>query len=471
MGKLVSVILPTCNVNILYLTAAINSILNQTYSNIELFLIDSSDTDEIKELVTKRNDLRLHYCFKQKNGIADALNFGLELAKGEYIARMDADDVSLPYRLEKQVGFLEAFPDIDVVGSYCDTIDSNGNVIENRSMFEVCDYESIKSSMIFDNPMNHPTIMFRRKIVDEGWRYQNVCAEDHDLWTRMLPTVKFANINEILLQYRQHGGNISFQLSRPSLARSVAETTKQYIETLFCMDTENYQIEDFAKNYYLYFFYAEIGKNITGYFMRQFFLLIRIYMQNEKSHLIDHCALIFALNRRWIILMRLVDYIVPTLKDLFAYLVCQSSEPVFFADNISKFYGSRTSDYEKIALQLRENFCENEKLYKEIFANEKKFLMYGMGEQGYLMLEKYENLKRAGQLSWHLTGIVDRRCLTVTCMGHNYCCISKEQIQDMDFDYILISSAWYFNDIKKELIELGIREDVIMQGAGLYLLG
>lgn len=471
MNKLVSVVIPIYNTELSYLKTAIRSILDQTYQNLELILVDSSDKKDIRNMIYKQNDARIHYYFRKKHGIYDALNFGIELANGEYIARMDADDISLPKRLEKQVAFLERFPDVDVLGAYYEAIDSNGNIRENKSMFEVSDYESIKSSMIFDNPMNHPTIMFRRKIIDAGWRYHNVYGEDHDLWTRMLPTVRFANINEKLLQYRQYGGNISFQLSRFSIARNVAETTKRYIESLFSIDTTKYMLEDFAKNYYLYFFYPEIGRNFTEYFMRQFSLLVQIYLQNETMHLIEPKALVLALNRRWITLMGVADYIVPELKDLYTTLASQFSETIFFADNLSKFYGYNIPDYEKVFLRLKNSFQENERLFEKLLSEEKSFLMYGMGEQGQIMLEKCEHLKKTDKFLWHLKGIVDRRPLTVTYMGHNYHSIVKEQIRNMDFDYILISSTWYFDDIKHELMELGIQENSILRGGGLYLLG
>lgn len=249
MDKLVSVIMPVYNVKYRYLLTAIDSILNQPYSNIELIIVDSSDENSLSKSLLELNDIRLHYCFREKNGISDALNYGLEMAKGEYIARMDADDISLPLRLEKQITFLENHTDIDVIGTYFDTIDSNNNIFEQNSMIQAEDYETIKSYMIFDNPIAHPTVVFRKAIIDAGWRYRNVHAEDYDLWIRMLPSVKFANIGEKLLYYRQYGGNTSFQTSRYGIALEVARATQKYIKELFDINTAKYKDEDFSKGY------------------------------------------------------------------------------------------------------------------------------------------------------------------------------------------------------------------------------
>ena len=127
-GKLVSVVIPSCNDGI-YLESAIRSILTQTYKDIEVIIVDSSD-DIITLNILKKYANRIKCYYLPKKGVAAALNFGLSQITGEYVARMDADDISLPQRISKQVEFLEINKDISVLGTQCNVIDENGEIID-----------------------------------------------------------------------------------------------------------------------------------------------------------------------------------------------------------------------------------------------------------------------------------------------------------------------------------------------------
>lgn len=468
--KLISVIMPIYNSKISFLVASIDSILNQTYHNIELIIVDSSDKNDICSLIQQRDDRRICYRFREKNGISDALNYGLDIAKGDFIARMDADDIALPQRLEKQVAFLDKHSDTDVVGTYFERIDIDGNIIENKSLLGMGNYEAIKSNMIFDNPIGHPTVMFRKKVIDAGWRYRNVYAEDYDLWTRMLPSVKFANVEEVLLQYRQYEDSTSFTHSRYAIVSSVVHSTKKYLKDLLHLNILNNKDMDFAKNYYLYFFSDEIGKELTGYIMRQFSLLYQIYLKNQEIRVIESASLIHVLNKRWKTIIELTDFILPELNKIYERVTSSVRDQIFFVELIAETVGCNMADYEKLYGILSQVFYRNEQLLKETYSEKKNFLIYGMGEQGRFVLERCEQLAEVNKLPWCLKGIVDRRKLEVTFLGHTYSSISKEEIKDIDYDYIIISSAWYFEDIKKELLQLGVKESAIIHDSGLYLI-
>src|ERR1700681_1475187 len=128
---LVSVVLPVYNGE-RYLTQSINSILFQTYSNWELIIINDGSSDNTENLILNYPDKRIKYISNDGNkGIIYSLNKGLEKAKGEFIARLDADDVALPFRIEKQVEFLTENTDYAMCGSYFQTIDSNGKILKN----------------------------------------------------------------------------------------------------------------------------------------------------------------------------------------------------------------------------------------------------------------------------------------------------------------------------------------------------
>lgn len=462
--------MPVYNVETSYLMAAIESILNQTYANLELIIIDSSDKNDVKKLVSDWKDIRLQYYFRERNGISDALNYGLKIAKGSYIARMDADDISLSSRFEKQVLFLEKFSDVDVVGTYLDWMDCNGNIIDPSPMSEAEDYETIKSKMIFSNVIGHPTVMLRKKVIDAGWSYRKVYGEDHDLWTRMIPTIKFANIGEVLLHYRQYEGSISFQGSRFAVALDVAKATKKYVEVLFDIDISRYKDEDFAKNYYLYFFYDEIEKNLTAYIMRQLSLLYQIYRKNEEMCVIELKALVPVLNERWQMIMNLIDCILPELNAMYKSLKFDMKKERFFIYHIADICNCKVDDQNEFQRMVYDIFYRNELLLKEQFSGRKNFLIYGMGEQGRIILERCEQLAKKNKFLWNLKGIIDRRKIEATYLGNTYNSLSKEQIKEIDFDYILVSSTLYFEDIMKDLIELGVDEKSVIRGGGLYLI-
>ncbi|EOH9579889.1 glycosyltransferase family 2 protein, partial [Campylobacter jejuni] len=163
---LVSIVMPCYNRQE-YIVDAIESILNQTYSNFEFIIIDDCSTDNTYEIVKKyaENDKRIIVLKNEKNqGIVYALNRGFSIAKGKYIARMDDDDISLPNRLEKQVEYMEANLNITVLGSFIEVFNEK---------FEKCyswvcedDPEILSILINFFNPMCHPSVMIRREFLN-----------------------------------------------------------------------------------------------------------------------------------------------------------------------------------------------------------------------------------------------------------------------------------------------------------------
>jgi len=207
---LISVILPVFNAE-LYLKESIDSILNQTYQNFELIIINDKSTDSSKDIILNYSDKRINYYENLKNeGLVFTLNRGLKIAKGIFITRMDADDVSLPFRFKKQVDFLKSNQDIDLIGSFYYTIDKNGKVL-NRVKYPL-NHDDIKFGLIFNSVLCHPSIMFRRKLIDLNYFfYENEYfpAEDYYLWTCLVNKIKIGNINDFLLLYRIHDLQIS----------------------------------------------------------------------------------------------------------------------------------------------------------------------------------------------------------------------------------------------------------------------
>ncbi len=205
----VSVIMPTFNVE-KYLKAAIDSILAQTYADFELIIVDDNSTDKTREIVQSYTDKRIMLIDGPCRGIAAALNKGMKMATGEYIARMDADDISLPQRLEKQVFFLEKHRNVGICGTFATKIDEYGKKIANVS--GLIENPTIIDAL-FSCILVHPSVMFRRNVVEKYDLYYNedfLTAEDQELWARALKVTQVCNLPEYLFFYREHGSNVSY---------------------------------------------------------------------------------------------------------------------------------------------------------------------------------------------------------------------------------------------------------------------
>ncbi len=199
----VTVLMPVYNAKI-YLREAIDSILNQTFRDFEFLIINDASTDSSKNIILSYKDSRIRYFENKKNlGVARTLNRGLRLAKGEYIARMDADDISLPFRLERQVAYMYKHPRIAVCGTWLKALyDTKGEIWKTPAT-----HEEIRSLMLFHDAIFHPTVMIRTGIIKKyNLRYSESYpyAEDYELWIRITKHSLLANLPEVLLYHRVH---------------------------------------------------------------------------------------------------------------------------------------------------------------------------------------------------------------------------------------------------------------------------
>lgn len=196
-----------------YLREAVDSVLNQTFTDFELLIINDGSTDKSVEIIESYSDSSIRLVHNEKNiKLGATLNKGLHLARGEYIARMDCDDISLPSRLEKQVAFMDSNPKIVVCGTWIRTF---GGATSSVSRYAT-DSDNIRCIMLFDSSMAHPSVMMRREclinnklLYDEEMKY----AQDYDLWVRCAQLFPLKNIDEVLLLYRQHAKQIGKEYS------------------------------------------------------------------------------------------------------------------------------------------------------------------------------------------------------------------------------------------------------------------
>lgn len=205
----ISVIMPVYNAS-KYLEIAIKSILDQTYKDFELIILNDKSTDSSLDIIKKmmQIDTRIILVDKEKNcGPAELRNEGINIAKGTFIALMDADDISLPERFEKQIAILEGNLEIGVCGSWFTKFGDNYNeeIIIHYEFHPV-----IKLNFLIDCCIGNPTTMFRKSIIKDN-RYETkfVPMEDYDLWSKLINHTQFYNIQESLLMYRWHETNIS----------------------------------------------------------------------------------------------------------------------------------------------------------------------------------------------------------------------------------------------------------------------
>lgn len=204
----VSVIMPAYNAEA-YIKEAMDSILCQSFSDLELIVINDCSADGTEALIRSYDDERIVYLKNEKNlGVAATLNKGLAVARGAYIARMDSDDIAMPERLRLQVDFLDQHPDYAICGSSLTVFGENQ---ENRAFpYPETDGE-IRANLIFNSPFAHPSILMRSQMLERCGRYYDEKyekAEDFELWYRLLLCGKGYNFPQPLLRYRHHGKQV-----------------------------------------------------------------------------------------------------------------------------------------------------------------------------------------------------------------------------------------------------------------------
>jgi len=208
-----SVLLPVYNAAV-FLEQAIDSILQQTYCDFELIVIDDASTDGSDTVLDKISDPRIvRIKFNQNKGIVAALNKALDISRGRFIARMDADDIAAPNRFQLQVQYLEGHPEVAVVGSW---IRGFGRVRRPYVLRYPVSHASIEAGLLFDSPFAHPAVMMRRAMLDALEKKYSVdfpYTEDWELWSRLVRVGRAANIPVVLLDYRIHVKSSSRQFT------------------------------------------------------------------------------------------------------------------------------------------------------------------------------------------------------------------------------------------------------------------
>ena len=206
-----------------YVEEAVVSILRQTFGDLELIVVDDGSTDRTGEIVADlaTTDRRVRIVRREGGGLVEALNAGVALARGTYLARMDADDVSLPERLARQVDELDRRPSLGVLGTRVRYIDTDGHPV---GVWNVpVGTPLVHWALAFGTAIAHPSVMMRRTALPATpYRKRDPHAEDYDLWVRLSRRTTLDNLSEILFERRVHGGSVSDQ----NLAAQEASTLR-----------------------------------------------------------------------------------------------------------------------------------------------------------------------------------------------------------------------------------------------------
>jgi glycosyltransferase involved in cell wall biosynthesis len=205
----VTVLMPVYNGE-RFIRDAIDSILQQSYSDFELLIVNDSSTDRTVEIIESYTDTRIRLVHNETNlKHGAALNRGLDLARGQYIARMDSDDISCSTRLEKQKFFLDHNQNIALIGSWAEIIDEKGKSQGIKTF--LTDSPLLKWKLLFCNTFIHSSMMFRKSCVLllQSYDCRYTLTEDYDLWSRISFEHEVANIPEILVKWRKWGGSVS----------------------------------------------------------------------------------------------------------------------------------------------------------------------------------------------------------------------------------------------------------------------
>lgn len=434
--KLVSVIIPVYNAD-KYLKDAVDSILNQTYRNIETIIVnDGSNDNGYSDSIIREYGNRVKYFQKKNGGIADALNYAILHSTGEYIARMDQDDISFPDRIEKQVEFMEKNKEVSVCGTRFYILDQG--VIRNAEDYPLTNDEIIVA-MLFGNVLCHPSVMFRTSAIKGKWKYEkNAVAEDYNLWLRMICDEKMANLPEKLMLYRMGDTHYTASRTKEITCYSTSIARKAYTDK-WGIDVTKYDDEIININEFIE--HKCISDKIN-YLKSAYAFLMEIYMRNSEINIVADDLLKEELCKQWKKIMNklgfsnnLFDYFgIEYVDDLFSYLPNELEEMV-----------------RKVNIGLR-NFLNEKKCFR--------ILICGAGKACGSFMSLLKESDIANKLD--VVGILDNTKLHFEENGKSWSVRKVCDVFSFEFDYVVISSNIFYQELRNELLEAGVESTRIL---------
>lgn len=251
MTPAISVLLPVFRPQPHFLKVAIDSILRQTFDSFELLIIEARSETTIEPLLGSFNDPRLIHCvFPGTPHLVDQLNYGLQQARAELIARMDGDDWSYPERFQQQFDYLSSQTNVVVVGTQIAIMDAQDRPLGLRQYPTTA--EQLKSALRRSNPLAHPSVMYRKEPVLKagGYCYRDYPAnEDYELWCRLSQQgCQLANLDQTLLRYRIHAGAMKSEKLKAILRGTRLVKRHYFADTMTMTDRARYVAEGLLLN-------------------------------------------------------------------------------------------------------------------------------------------------------------------------------------------------------------------------------
>lgn len=269
-----------------YVDEAIKSILQQSYTDFEFIIVDDGSTDSSLDLIKSFTDKRIKLITNSTNlGLAISLNHALNVSKGEFLARFDADDISDITRLSKQVRFMDENRDVGVCGTWVEILD--GNKIWSAPTSD----SEIKTELLFFNPMFHPTVMMRRSIFINNFLFYDSkfnTAQDYDLWSRASFHCQFANLPEPLVKYRIHN-------QQACTVRSIEQTNNSFLITQELLKKIGFDCSDIAFHKDCYF--SQVSEDFQIESMNNHFN--ELIKANRKNNFVERRFFESHLAQKW----------------------------------------------------------------------------------------------------------------------------------------------------------------------------
>lgn len=276
-NRKVTVLMPAYNPG-KYFREAIDSILAQTFKDFEFLIINDGSTDGTLDVIKSYNDDRIRLISRGNKGLIKTLNEGIDAASCELIARMDADDIAYPHRLETQYKFFMEHPEHVLVGAEANVVDKDGNFLFKLKPVGYT-HEEISERVEIKCPFNHPSVMFRKTAVIKAGYYPKkaLTFEDHLLWKKMLDTGKVANLHEVLLDYRFNPESVT--IDEKWRGKRFVEIRERAINRGYVTDEEDKELISIIQ-----------GQNLGAYRQASYYALVgkKYLWDNPNSKLARH---------------------------------------------------------------------------------------------------------------------------------------------------------------------------------------
>lgn len=290
---LISVLLCTYN-DEKYIKDAIESILNQTFKKFEFIIVNDGSTDRTLDIIKQYNDERIVLIDKKNTGLTDSLNLGVSIAKTNWIARMDGDDISINNRFENQIKYLK--DDVAVIGTQCEFINEFGKTIGN-SKLSINQEDILKNGTNFKTMFMHPSVIVNKKmlLLAGGYDYYIYAAEDLDLWLKLSHFGRLLNLKEVLIKYRLHPNKISNQKRKEQLLNASIAIYKFKNKIFSNISVNDYQSIkqkiEFNNLFKLIVFFSQKSIGKTGLVLKFYNVLVLVLFLLLKVSLITRIQL------------------------------------------------------------------------------------------------------------------------------------------------------------------------------------